>query len=82
VEKAAVALNWVCQRLRGGGEGGHSETRKTAPREKGRGAFVPRLSRVTAHQRREAQFRLLGARSELNPDQHSPGCRSTRVGRI
>jgi hypothetical protein len=38
--------------------------------------------RVTAHHWREAQFRLPGARSELNPDRHSPGCRSTRVGRI
>jgi hypothetical protein len=24
VEKAAVSLNWICQRLSGGGEGGHT----------------------------------------------------------
>ena len=45
------------------------------------GAGLSRAFRVTADQRREAEFRFLGARSELNPDQHSPCCRPTRVGR-
>ena len=50
--------------------------------KKGRSDLVPRLSRITTHQRREAQFGFLGARSELNRDQHSLGCRSTHAGRI
>jgi hypothetical protein len=50
--------------------------------QKWRGDLIPRLSRVTTHQRREAQFGFLGARSELNRDQHSLGCRSTHAGRI
>jgi hypothetical protein len=40
--------------------------------QKGRGDLVPRLSRVTTYQRREAQFGFLGARFELNPDHIAP----------